>query len=188
MALTALSGKVSFKVSAQSAMPPWQQKIVREALARDESPPEALRFQCRMAVDARSNFARIDLTNGENISLHPRSKPQFGKNKRGLAYLTVTVVYSGDGESYRLQWAGDAVPKAMKRTAVKHDEGRAVAATTISLDLAKATVQPAWKAHGRPAPMSARAYSDEYAMRKARDPAGREPQARRCARLIKGDL
>ena len=144
-----LTGIIPFNVEAQDALPKWQQIALTDALARNDSAPKALRFQCRIATDARTVFESVTLDDGETLTLHPKAKPQFGKDRDGHAFLTVTLRYSKDGKGYRFRWVGDAVPRKMQQVAVKHDQGKAVRATTIPLDLAAATVTPAWKAAGR---------------------------------------
>lgn len=144
-----LNGKIDFRVEAQPALPKWQRIAITDALNRTDSPPKSLRFQCRIATDARTVFEEITLPDGETLTLHDKARPQFGKDSSGHAFLTVTLKYSGDGKGYRFRWVGEAVPRKMQEVAVKHDEGRAVRAVTIPLDLEAATVVPAWKAQGR---------------------------------------
>lgn len=185
-----LTGTIQFRVEGQAALPKWQQSILQNALRSDYSPPNALRFQCRIATDARVAFERIDLGDGESLTMHPKAKPQFGKNDKGHAYLTTTMVYSKDGQSYRISWVGDAVPLRMKQVAVSHDEGKAVKATVVPLDLGAATVLPAYLARGRksrqeyntPAKKRARA---KYAS-KGKPKVSATPK--HCARLTAADL
>lgn len=191
MTLTNLTGKIKFRVESQKALSRWQATAIRDALARNDSPPEELRFQCRMATDARQNFAHLDLSNGETLKLHHRSRPQFGKNRDGDAYLTVTMTYSGDGQSYCLRWTGDGVPRKMQELAVKHDEGRAVKACVILIDLADAEVKPSWTNYGQTVPPSERDYKGEIAKASERKAAGKPvlTRAKRsCARLTAADL
>lgn len=190
MALSGLAGLIRFKISEQEAMPSWQKIAVRNALNSASAPPEALRFQCRIAVDAQENFALIKLESGETLTLHHRSRPQFGKNRNGQAYLTVTMVYSGDGESYALRWVGNGVPLKMQQVAVKHDKGLAVKSVVVALHLEDAQVTPSWKATGN-LPPDLRDLPTEYARRKARAEAGssERPHPRgNCARLTDADL
>lgn len=185
-------GIVRFKVAGQKALPKWAQQAITNALAVQEAPPEALRFQCRIATDAKENFADVKLDNGERLALSAKGSPQFGKNSDGLPYLTVTVIYSGDGESYRLRWIGNAVPPKMQEVAVMHDKGLAVRATTVGLDLAKAEVTPSHRAKGMPHP-SQRNYKAENALRGdsigKRGGVSNKPRRRRtCARITESDL
>ena len=191
MTLTALTGTIRFKVAGQAAIPKWQQTAIRDALANASSPPESLRFQCRIASDAQEAFANVQLEGGETLSLHPKGHPQFGKNKAGHAYLTATLTWSGDGEAYTFRWVGDAVPKKMQEVAVKHDKGLAVSAVTIGLSLDMAQITPSWKAHGKSGPSSEREYRNEDASAAARKASGAAPITRgkrTCARLTDGDL
>lgn len=191
MTLEALAGVIRFHVQGQSALPKWQQTALRNALAKNDSPPEELRFQCRIATDARDNFSLIELNNGETLKLHYKSQPQFGKNRNGDAYLTVTMVYSGDGNSYCIKWSGDAVPRKMQQVAVKHDQGVAVRPCTIALDLAKAKITPSYKQNYQPKPPSERSFKEEAAAAQLRRAQGK-PQitrARRtCRRLTESDI
>lgn len=193
MSLTELSGIVRFKVAGQAAVPKWQQTMMREALDKLDSPPEALRFQCRIATDAVENLRLVELDNGETLTLHHQARPQFGKNRDGHAYLTATMTYSGDGENYTLRWVGDAVPPKMQEIAVKHDKGLAVKPVTIALNLATAQITPAWKAHSwQKGPSKAvRSYAKERELAEKRRAAGKPKRTRakrNACRLTESDL
>lgn len=183
-------GLVRFKVAGQKALPKWAQQAITNALAVQETPPESLRFQCRIATDAKANFERVDLADGESLSLSAKGSPQFGKNHEGKPYLTVTVIYSGDGQSYRLRWLGAAVPPKMTEVAVKHDRGLDVRPTTVGLDLAKAEVTPTWRANSQRGPAKGRDYKAEVARRRELRAQGadRPKRKRRCARITEADL
>lgn len=168
-----LTGIVKFKVNGQAAMPKWAQQAIQNAMETAEAPPESLRFQCRIAQDARENFKEIPLDNGETLKLHPRTKPQFGKNHKGLPYLTGTFIYSGDGESYTVKWVGSAVPSKMPEVAVKHDKGLRVGSATVALDLSKAQIT--------------RSMHSEYSKRyKENNPEARAESNKRYQESIKG--
>lgn len=191
MTLTQLTGFVPFKVAGQSALGPWAQKAIRAALDSIDSPPESLRFQCRIAIDAQENLSLVNLPDGETLTLHAQARPQFGKNRDGHAFLTVTMIYSGDGLGYRLRWIGNAVPLKMQEVAVKHDQGLAVKPTLIGLDLSKAEITPSWKVKGGSGPYKdARNNAKEVANAAARR--GDKPKVsrgkRNCARLTVEDL
>lgn len=186
----AFKGIVRFKVAGQKALPKWAQQAITNALNAAEAPPESLRFQCRIATDAKANFEHVELKDGETLTLNKRGNPQFGKNHEGKPYLTVTVIYSGDGESYRLRWVGDAVPPKMQEVAVKHDKGLSVAATTIGLNLEKAEVTPSYIPNDVRHP-SRRNYKKENGKRGSRPEGGftgRTRAKRRCARITESDL
>lgn len=148
MTLENITGVIDFKVKGQEALPRWMQEKFKKDIEAGEVPPEGLRFQCRIAKDARKNFQTVQLPNGETLRLSPSAKPQFGENHQGKPYLTATMIYSGDGESYKVQWVGDAVPAEMVKVAVRHDRGFKVAAKNIKLDLSAAKVTPSHKAVG----------------------------------------
>lgn len=191
MTLETVNGIVRFKVEGQRALPKWQRNAINGAMSALAAPPEALRFQCRIATDAQKNLALIELSNGETLTLHPKARPQFGKDVKGNAYLTATMTYSGDGESYTLRWIGDAVPSKMQEVAVKHDKGESVSPVTIALDLAGAQILPAWKVQGKKGSSAAtRDHKAENArkqeLREAN--AGRLRKPRSCARLTDADL
>lgn len=181
-----LTGTVGFKVAGQEALPKWMQTALKDALDSADAPPESLRFQCRIATDAKQNFENINLDNGETLSLHPRSNPQFGRNRSGHAYLTASFTYSGDGQAYTLRWLGDAIPKRMQEIAVKHDKGLSVKPTTIALDLAQASVTPSWKANGHAGPGLTNVSRDKGGDTKPRVKVTRGK--RNCARLTDADL
>lgn len=191
MTLTKTSGIVRFNVAGQEALGKWAQTAIQNALDSADGPPESLRFQCRIATDARENFKIINLPDGETLTLHPKANPQFGKNRDGHAFLTTTMIYSGDGLGYRLRWIGNDVPLKMQEVAVKHDKGLAVKPTVIGLDLSKAEITPSWKVNGYKGP-------DAEAQRsRARREAGKigprnDGKAKRgkrtCARLTDADL
>lgn len=185
MTLESVTGIVRFKVDGQRALPKWQRNALSAAMSALDSPPEALRFQCRIATDARKNFALIELAGGETLTLHPKARPQFGKDHNGRAYLTATMTYSGDGEAYTLRWLGEAVPPKMQEVAVQHDKGESVSPTTIALNLADAQVMPIWKAQKRTGPVK-RDHKKENAARADQVRKGRGP--RQCARLTDADL
>lgn len=192
MTLTQLTGIVPFKVAGQAALGKWAQTAIQTALESTDAPPESLRFQCRIATDAQKNFELITLPDGETLKLHPKARPQFGKNRDGHAFLTVTMIYSGDGLGYRLRWIGNNVPPKMQEVAVKHDKGLAVKPVVVGLDLAKAEVTPSWKAHGYKGP-NAEALRSQ-ARREAgkiggQDSARKAKRGKRtCARLTDADL
>lgn len=191
MTLTNLTGIVKFKVAGQKAQPKYLQELLKNALAAQVEPPESLRYQCRIASDARENFKKIELEDGETLTLHPSAKPQFGKNHKGHAYLTVTMIYSGDGRGYRLRWTGEKVPQKMQEVAVKHDKGLAVKPIVVGLDLSSAEVTPSWKAAYHSRPPKPGDWAKNQAAAKARIAAG-QPKAvrskRSCARLEDSDL
>lgn len=130
--ITALTGTIRFSIKGQEARPTWERKALAKAISDGEGAPNDLRFQCRIAQDARENFAEIPVPGG-TLSIHGKAKPQFGRTANGEPYLTVTLVDSRDGESYKVRWLGDAVPRKMQEAAVKHDEGRRVGAARVAL-------------------------------------------------------
>lgn len=191
MTLPNLTGTIKFKVEGQQAQPKWMQTALKDALDKADAPPESLRFQCRIATDARKNFEQINLPNGETLTLRRSSNPQFGKNRDGHAYLTVTMTYSGDGLGYRLRWTGDSVPKRMQEIAVRHDRGNAVKPATIGLDLSAAEVTPSWRVAGHKRPALPGDWAKAQAAAKARIAAGQPKQTRskrNCARLTDADI
>lgn len=192
MTLTHLTGFIRFKVGGQDAIPKWQQTAIRSALDALDSPPEELRFQCRIATDARVAFANVELDDGNTLTLHSKARPQFGKNVDGHAYLTATMVYSGDGQAYTFRWVGEGVPLKMQEVAVKHDKGLAVKPVTIALDMAKAQIAPAWAAHAKGGPSAVtRDYKAETLIadeRKAKGKPKIKRSPRTCARLTDADL
>lgn len=166
MTLTTASGKVRFKIKPQEAQPKWIRAALRDNLTKRVAPPEALRYQCRIATDARENFSLVELDNGETMRLSPSAKPQFGKNHEGRIYLTATLIYSGDGESYKVRWIGDAVPTKMIDVAVRHDQGLAAKGATVVLDMSQAEITPSHKAVGPwQKHKSERDYKKEYQVR-----------------------
>lgn len=185
------SGIIKFRVEGQKALPPFQQELNRRFIAMGGEMPEALRYQCRIAQDARANFETVKLDDGEMLSLHPNTGPQFGKNVHGQAYLTATFTYSGDGKTYRVNWTGHAVPDEMMKVAVKHDLGKYVPRKSIPLDLAQADVRPTWKRHGPSRKPGNRDYVDEET-RRTKSSAQRNAEAksrpRHCARYTADDL
>lgn len=188
---TAFDAKIRFKIKGQSALAKWQQEAIKRGLDSPTGPPEALRFNCRIAQDAKENFADIPLADGTFLRLDPRGvQPQFGKNRNGDAYLTVTLTHSGSGDSFKVQWIGDAVPEAMKTTAVMHDEGRKVGAKTVLLDLSKARVTPVHEVTGNKL-KTKRDIAAEQARRAELRAAGIPKQKRskrHCDRLTSADL
>jgi hypothetical protein len=136
-----LTGSIRFAIKGQEARPSWERKALAKVMSNGQGAPNDLRFQCRIAQDARDNFDSIPVPGGE-LSIHQRSKPQFGRTKEGLAYLTVVLVDSRDGQSYKVRWVGDSVPRKMQEVAVKHDEGKRVAATRVALRWEDAEITP----------------------------------------------
>lgn len=193
-AIPKFSGIIKFRVKGQRALPPFQQELNRRFIALGGEMPEALRYQCRIATDARENLKLVKLDNGETLTLSPSVAPQFGKNRHGQTYLTATMLYSGDGLYYRVNWTGAAVPEKMARIAVAHDLGKYVRAAVIPLDLAAADVRPSWKVQGRKGPGRAgRDYEDEETRRTTpkseRTRAGRQKRgSRTCRRTTAADL
>lgn len=140
--ITSLTGTVRFAVKGQEARPIWERKMLANAMDNGQGAPNDLRFQCRIAQDARENFERIPIPGGGTLSVHPKSKPQFGRDRNGKPYLTVVLVDSRDGASYKVRWIGEAVPRRMQEVAVKHDEGKRVSATRIALRWQDAEIIP----------------------------------------------
>lgn len=184
------AGTVPFKVAGQPELSKGQQSILRKSV-ENGSPPEELRFQCRIAQDARLNFGTVVLPNGETLKLHSHSYPQFGKTVRGHAYLTASMVYSGDGEAYTFRWVGDSVPVEMLKVAVRHDLGKEVKPATIPLDLKQAEVTPTHKAQNHPHP-SERDYVAEESTRNQnrtrKRGKGLTGRTRTCARVVAADV
>lgn len=139
--ITQLKGSVRFSIKSQEARPSWERKALASAITNGQGAPNDLRFQCRIAQDARENFAEIPVPGG-TLSVHHKSKPQFGRDRNGKPYLTVTLVDSRDGESYKVRWIGDAVPRRMQEVAVKHDEGKRVGAVKVALRWQDAEITP----------------------------------------------
>ncbi|WP_028637745.1 hypothetical protein [Nocardioides sp. URHA0032] len=139
--IAGIKGVVRFAIKGQEARPAWERKMLANALNNGQGAPNDLRFQCRIAQDARENFADISVPGG-TLSVHQKSKPQFGRTRNGEAYLTVVLVDSRDGQSYKVRWTGDAVPRKMQEVAVKHDEGKRVAATRVALRWEDAEIVP----------------------------------------------
>lgn len=137
---TELKGRVVVAVQGQSAQPTWMQNLLRKALNHGAGADQELRFTCRIAQDAKKAFERITTEDGEEWILNPKATPQFGRNQRGNAYLTLGLISTDTGERIRLTWEGRAVPSKMKEIAVKHDEGRRVGATRIALPLETAKI------------------------------------------------
>lgn len=183
--------KIRFRIKGQEALPKWTREAIRRQMDSPSGPPESLRFQCRIAQDAGEMFKRVDLPDGSYLSLNNKKvRPQFGKNRDGQAYLTVTLTHSATGESYRVKWLGDAVPLAMQRTAVMHDKGVKVGPKTVLLDMAKAQITPAHVAKGQ-AHRSKRDFIDERKRREELRAAGVKPvprAPRHCARITEDDL
>lgn len=102
------------------------------------------------------------------------------------------MMYSKDGQGYRFQWIGEAVPRKMQEVAVKHDGGKAVRATTIPLDFSAALVTPSWKAKGARGPgLSGKAHATEAGrarQRALRKASGGKQATRTCSRLTAEDL
>lgn len=130
--LTSMTGTIRFAIKGRDARLSWERKALARAIENGNGAPNDLRFQCQIAQDARETFKSIPVPGG-TLSVHQKSKPQFGRTKNGEAYLTVVLVDSRDGQSYKVRWTGDAVPRKMQEVAVKHDEGRRVAATRVAL-------------------------------------------------------
>lgn len=184
--ITKFSGKIRFRIQGQEAQPKWVQDAIKRGLNSPDGPPESLRFQCRIATDCHDNFRDVKLDNGTTLTLHPKAKPQFGRNRDGHAYLTVTLTHIETGESYRFRWLGKNVPLAMQQTAVKHDEGKRVGAKTVVLDVDRAEITPIHQVYGHPH----RSQRDTRAERlSAAKSATKISRGRRhCARLTAADL
>lgn len=140
MTTTELKGRVVVAVQGQSAQPAWMQNLLKKALDSGNGADQELRFTCRIAQDAKTAFSRITTADGEEWALNPKAAPQFGRNGRGNAYLTLGLIHEETGVRVRLTWEGDVVPSKMKEVAVKHDEGKRVGATRIALKLEEAEI------------------------------------------------
>ena len=185
-----LTGTIPFRVAGQKALPKFQQELNRRFIEMGGEMPEELRFQCRIATDARENFRHIDLPDGETLTLHPKAKPQFGLNRDGLPYLTATLKYSANGLGYRFRWIGTNVPRRMQEVAVKHDLGKYVAAVTIPLDLADAEVTLAREVNNTPGTTAAqkRAYEARYQAKHGKKRPKEKRAPRTCARITEATI
>lgn len=188
----ALRGTVKFRIAGQEAMPKWQQTAVRNALAAEVSPPNELRFQCRIATDARENFAHVPLDDGSALNLHPKSKPQFGKDRNGEPYLTVVVIHDKTGQSFRLTWRGINVPRKMQEVAVKHDKGLRVAPCVVAIKLQNAEIAESVNTRVSSAGnVVAQSRATTTAEKQAAEPARKPGHVRKprfCARITESDL
>lgn len=143
-------GIVKVPVDAQERRPAWEQRALQAALMGGEGALKQLRYVCRIAQDANRAFKSLRLVDGSTFFLDSGNKAQFGRNHAGLAFLTLGLIEGETGEKYRLKWEGDAVPLKMQEIAVQHDEGRAVRACTLALDVARATVTHKGTRTGQP--------------------------------------
>lgn len=132
-----MDGQIKFHVTGQDALPKWQQGVLRNALANGEGGSQALRKGCRIAQDAEREFDGIEL-GGETFDVNPKAGAQFGRDSRGAAFLTVSLIRRRDDRRFMVRFEGDGVPRKMQEVAVKHDEGRRVAPTVVALDLGAA--------------------------------------------------
>lgn len=180
--ITNLSGVIRFAVKGQQARESWERKLLAKVINGGVGAPNDLRYQCRIAQDARENFANIPIAGGGHLSVHPKSKPQFGRDQSGRAYLTVVLVDSRDGESYKVRWVGDAVPRKMQEVAVKHDEGRRVGATRVALRWEDAEIT-----RSEHTPRRRRESAGTPARRESAKTTG-EPRSRSAGRLCAADL
>lgn len=180
MTTTELKGRVVVAVQGQSAQPAWMQNLLKKALDQGNGADQELRFTCRIAQDAKKSFSRIVTDDGEEWVLNPKAAPQFGRNGRGNAYLTLGLVHAETGARVRLTWEGDAVPPKMKEVAVKHDEGKRVGAARIALHLDDATITDI-----QPRTDGDRQRAQRYEAKTKRHHAGSE---RRHGRLCAADL
>lgn len=135
-----MKGKIKFDIAGQEALPKAMQNLLRKALDNGDGADQSLRHQCRIAEDAKRVFAGIEIA-GDEYSINPKATPQFGRDYHGLAYLTVSLIRKSDDSRVQIRWEGEAVPRKMQEVAVKHDEGRKVAPTVVSLDLGAATIR-----------------------------------------------
>ncbi len=140
--ITNMTGVLRFNIKGREARLPWERKALKKAIVDGGGAPNDLRFQCQVARDAREVFKTIEIPGGGTLSIHQKAKPQFGRDGKGLPYLTVTLVDSRDGQSYKVRWSGEAVPRKMQELAVKHDEGRKVSATRVALRWEDAEITP----------------------------------------------
>lgn len=137
-----VTGKIGINIKGQEALNRWQREALKNYLDGGRGAAQELRFTCRIAQDVNEAFEKVGLDDGSTLTLNPKGKAQFGRNAKGNPYLTVGVIWDGDGAPYRVHWEGAAVPLKMQRTAVRHDEGKKVARTQVSVDLSKATITP----------------------------------------------
>lgn len=147
--VTNMTGVIKFAIKGRAARLSWERKALARAIQEGGGAPNDLRFQCQIAQDARETFADIPIPGGGTLSLHQKAKPQFGRDSKGEPYLTVTLVDSRDGQSYKVRWTGEAVPRKMQEVAVKHDEGKRVAATRVVLRWQDAEIVPSTKVDNR---------------------------------------
>jgi hypothetical protein len=128
------------RIRGQHGLTKATQRRLAQAFNDGEGLSAEDRYGCRIAVDTNEAIADgIEAIDGTIYVPNPKVRAQFGKNKRGLAYLTFGLI-GPDAHRITLNLEGENVPDKMCETAIKHDMGREVATTTIAVDLSRASV------------------------------------------------
>lgn len=143
-------GALDIDISAQQIATAAQRRLIHDAFGDGTDVPQEVRFACRIAIDVNEAIkGGLEFEDGRSFEPNPKARAQFGKNKRGLPYLTFGLIDSATAARYTLTWEGTSVPIKMVRTAIAHDEGRTVKATTVELAFDRAKVHETGNKNGK---------------------------------------
>jgi hypothetical protein len=132
-------GKLTITIPEQIGLTSAQRSMIRESYGDGQDLPQKVRYACAIA-EAMNETIKDGIEVGGQIHLpNPKVRAQFGKNRKGLPYLTVGLI-DPDGKTWTLTWQGGDVPVKMAVTALKHDQGKRTKTIAIPLTLEGATV------------------------------------------------
>lgn len=135
-------GAIDIAIEPTTAVTRAHQKALTDAWGDGSDVPQEVRFACRIAMDVNTTIADgVQFEDGRTFVPNPQVRAQFGKNRKGLPYLTFGLLAADDSAvAYTLTWEGTSVPIAMLKAAIAHDEGVNVKAITVALPFEKANV------------------------------------------------
>lgn len=127
---------------AGQALSKAHQAIIQKALATGMQQDErVVRYSCRIAQDANAAIAAGIVDNQGGLWMpNPNARAQFGKAHDGEPFLSFGVLNESTGKRRSIRFVGDSVPTKMMEVAVRHDEGRDVRPTSITLNMSNALV------------------------------------------------
>jgi hypothetical protein len=140
MSNTLFAGELTVFVAEQRGLTRAQRDMINKAFNEGQDLPPRVRFHCAIAEAVNAAIADGIEVGGKIYRPNRNVRAQFGKNKRGLAYLTFGLI-APNGKPLTLTWQGDDnVPYEMVKIAVAHDKGRSVSDATVTLALGNAIV------------------------------------------------
>lgn len=144
------SGNLNVVVPEQVGLTRAQRRMIRDSFHDGEGLPKHQRFACAIAEAVNETIKDGLEVDDKVYSPNPKVRAQFGKNKKGLPYLTFGLMDPRSRKLYTLTFQGaNNVPIEMAMIAVKHDQGQRAPTVIIPLPLDNAVVYETGQKYGK---------------------------------------